>query len=316
MKNIIRLLFVLQFILISCTKIVNQNIIIQKGKIYFNTATVDKNFKVLFLADTHFTVEDGRGRDYYKYSKRMGGNAVEPLNYGNSNGNEQFLIASLEKAKRDSIELVILGGDIINFPSAASVEYIHEILNNSGLNWVYIAGNHDWHYEGEPGKAIDQRTKWEQTTLKPLFKGKNPLYHSLILHQVNFVFIDNSTNEITNEQLQFLKTEISKEMPIVLFMHIPIYFPMQNIDYGCGHPNWNEKHDIYYKIERRLPWPKTGHSATTLKFRELVVENEKIIGIFAGHTHYETIDVSNNKIQYVVGSNSRGEDVTIHFIKQ
>ena len=115
--------------------------------------------------------------------------------------------------------------------------------------------------------------------------------------------------------LDFMQLQIQRGMPIVLFMHIPLYFPTQNIDYGCGHPDWNEMHDIYYEIERRLPWPKRGHTDTTLKFRDLVVSNDRIIGIFAGHTHQEAIDFSNGKIQYVVGSNSTGKDVIINFIK-
>ena len=71
---------------------------------------------------------------------------------------------------------------------------------------------------------------------------------------------------------------------MVLFMHVPVYFPGQNIDYSCGHPQWDEAHDCYYEIERRQPWPKEGHTATTQAFCELVRECPQIIGCFAGHT--------------------------------
>lgn len=74
-------------------------------------------------------------------------------------GNGLFL-HSLDKAKKEQAALVILGGDIVNFPSLASVEHLKAMLDASGLNWTYTAGNHDWHYEGEPGTSFAQREKW------------------------------------------------------------------------------------------------------------------------------------------------------------
>ena len=291
------------------------NIIVDKEQVIYQMKQLEQPFKVMFLADTHFTIEDERGKPYYNYSKRMGEKAVEPQNYGITNGNNLKLAASLKKAAKDSVKLVILGGDIINFPSRASVEYILKMMNNSGLQWAYISGNHDWHYEGEPGTAVDQRNKWEKQSLSPLYQGKNPLFYSLQIHGINFLFIDNSTNEILDSQLEFLKKEIAKGLPIVLSMHIPIYLPGQNIDYGCGNPHWNKRNDIYYEIERREPWPENGHSPTTYRFRETVLKEPLIIGIFAGHTHEWKVDCLPNKIQYVSGANNSGYDVLIKFDK-
>ena len=113
-------------------------------------------------------------------------------------------------------------------------------MEQSGLKWEYISGNHDWHYEGEPGIANEQRARWINSNLNPLYQGQNPFFRSVILHGINFVLIDNSTNEIMEEQLAFLKGEIKKGLPIILSVHVPIYFPGQNIDYSCGNPNWNE----------------------------------------------------------------------------
>ena len=134
-----------------------------------------------------------------------------------------------------------------------------------------------------------------------------------VRHGVNLVFIDNSTLEVTPGQLDFLHREIARGLPMVLFMHVPVYFPGQNIDYSCGHPQWDEAHDCYYEIERRQPWPKEGHTATTQAFCELVRECPQIIGCFAGHTHERAIDFYNGRLQYVVGANHSGDAVTIRF---
>lgn len=310
--------FFLFVLLVACTKdkaLYEENIIVKSGNVYYNLQSLESSFKVMFLSDTHFTVEDSLGYEYYDYSKRMGGFAVEPENYGISNGREKALLVSLERAKKDSVDLVILGGDIINFPSVASVDSVQNIMEQSGLKWEYISGNHDWHYEGEPGIANEQRARWINSNLNPLYQGQNPFFRSVILHGINFVLIDNSTNEIMEEQLAFLKGEIKKGLPIILSVHVPIYFPGQNIDYSCGNPNWNEEHDIYYKIERREPWPANGHTKVTYEFCDIVTSEPLIIGIFAGHTHEVAVDYYNDKIQYVSGANYAGSDVMIHFNK-
>ena len=291
-----------------------ESLTVKDGQVYYYLRHAEKNFKVMFLADTHFTIEDERGKDFYSFTQRMGGSAVEPENYGKSNGREQALLGSLKEAKKAGCELVILGGDIINFPSLASVELLEQIMKESGLKWIYTARNHDWHYEGEQGDAAALRDKWEQSNLKKLYQGQHPLYSSTVLHGINFVLIDNSTNEVTEEQLDFMQEQIEKGLPIVLSMHIPLYLPGHNIDYGCGNSQWNKKNDSYYEIEKRFPWPEEGHTQVTYAFRDLIFHCPLILGVYAGHTHEEAWDVGNNVFQYVAGANYNNEFFMMNFV--
>ena len=84
---------------------------------------------------------------------------------------------------------------------------------------------------------------------------------------------------------------------------------------ACGRQNEtiDKAHDIYYEIERRAPWPAEGHTSTTYQFRDIVVNEPLIIGIFAGHTHEEKVDFFADKIQYVAGANYNGSDVILRF---
>ena len=312
------LLLILLLLLVGCkehkrTSPVN-NVIIRNGHVYYYIKGLKKSFCVLFLADTHFTVEDERGREFYKYSKRMGGEAVEPENYGVGNGRDRALEASLDKARKTNCELVLLGGDIVNFPSLASVERLKKLLDSSGLNWMYISGNHDWHYEGELGKASDQREKWTNKHLKALYQGNSPMFCSQVIGGVNFVMIDNSIFEIIPEQLEFFQEQIQRGIPILLSVHIPLFQPGHGVDYGCGNPYWMRANDCYFEVERREPWSEKGCSKTTLQFRECVMCNPEVIGVYAGHMHDEAIDFFNGKLQYVVDANFNGEDVLIHFL--
>ncbi len=291
-----------------------EHITTANDNVYYYMKGLDKPFNILFVSDTHFTIEDERGRDFYKYSKRMGGKAVEPENYGKTNGREKYLLASLEKAKKNQSELVILCGDIINFPSLASVEYIKNVMDESGLNWVYTAGNHDWHYEGEPGINLDHRKKWTESNMKPLYQGQNPMYHSQILHNINFITMDNSLFEITDEQIEFFKGELKKGLPIILSVHVPLYLQGHDINYSWGNPLLNKEADYLYKMEGREPWPEEGLSENSFKFRDLVLNSPEVIGIFAGHIHKAAIDMVNNKLQYVQAANFMDKDILIHFI--
>lgn len=292
-----------------------ESITVQNGNVYYYMPDIEKPFSMLFLADTHFTVEDVRGRDFHDYTARMGGAAVEPANYGKTNGHDKALGASLAKAQQCGAELVVLGGDIINFPSLASVEHLREMLDTAAVNWVYTAGNHDWHYEGEPGIDFDQRQKWTGSAMAPLYHpGDNPMYLSRQIGGINVVAIDNSLFEITPAQLEFFKKELTRGLPVILCLHIPLYTPGHNIDYGCGSPEWNKSTDCYYEIERRLPWPENGCSDLTREFHHLAINSPEVIGIYAGHTHEEAVDFINDRIQFVVDANYNHKDVIIHFI--
>jgi hypothetical protein len=81
------------------------------------------------------------------------------------------------------------------------------------------------------------------------------------------VVIDNSTYEILPEQAAFFREQVASGAPLALFMHIPLYAPGRAVGFGCGHPDWNAAHDKNWQIERRMKWPESGHTPTTLAFR-------------------------------------------------
>ncbi len=318
-KNLLPLLAIATLCGGCCSNNGNEQPLIQSinttgDQLYLHVNGLEKSFTAAFLSDTHYTIEDERGAEYYKYSKRMGGEAAKPENYGKGNGRDKFLLQTLEKARKADAKLVILGGDIINYPSLASVERLRQIMDESGLKWTYIAGNHDWHYEGEAGTDMEQRDKWTRTNLEPLYQGENPLYAAQVINGVNFVTIDNSLSEITDEQLRFMEEQIGKGYPVVVACHVPPYLPGHDIFYTCGNPDWNAANDPLYELERRQPWAEEGFRPTTYKFRDLILRSPKVIAILAGHTHRHSVDYINNRIVYVTGANFEGSDVILHFV--
>jgi hypothetical protein len=104
----------------------------------------------------------------------------------------------------------------------------------------------------------------------PLYQDRNPLFYSEVIKGINFVGIDNSTIKISPEQSEFLKAQLTRPEPIIVFSHIPYSFN------GEG------------KIGELVAFS-----------RILQANSDKVIGIFAGHIHQATYAFCGNMCQYV-----------------
>jgi hypothetical protein len=214
---------------------------------------------------------------------------------------------ALAEAKKMKVDFLALVGDIVSFPSEAGVEYVRRRLDESGLDWMYISGNHDWHYEGLPGTEMALRAEWTKKRLAPLYQGADPMMASRVVKGIRFVFIDNSLYEILPEQLAFWKQEAAKGEPVALMMHIPLYMPGYGPrEAGCAHPEWGAKVDPHWQIERRPQWPEAGHTQTTFAFREAVFSTPNLLGVFVGHVHRHFFAFDRGHVQCAVAANADG----------
>ncbi|MDO4571302.1 MAG: metallophosphoesterase [Planctomycetia bacterium] len=283
----------------------------------FALPQLQKEFKVVFLADTHLFMDDERGLPFREFSARMAGAYHQNRHWKGDRvvtPGEAFE-ETLELARAEGAELIALGGDIFSFPSEAAIDWALERLETSKIPYAYTSGNHDWHYEGLPGTSRELRETWTQKRLLPLYRGRDPMNFAVELHGVKMLFIDDSIYEILPTQLDFLRRELSSGAPTLLFMHIPPYAPGRGVSYGVGHPDWNADHDPHWKIERRPQWPTEGHSLTTMDFYREITSAPNLLGILCGHIHRQTLDMLNARPSLVVGSNASGASITIRFTK-
>ena len=267
-----------------------------------------KSSRIFHITDTHLSLDNERGDAFIEFSKRMAGAYKSNTHFetGEKVTTSQSFEQTLQRAKDEKADFLALTGDIFSFPSEAAIEWVLEKLEETGIPYGYIAGNHDWHYEGMEGSSNELRKTWTEKRLKPLYQKNNALFASYEVNGLQVVFIDNSTYEIKPEQLVFLKETIKSDKPFLLFMHIPLYIPGRSMGYGCANPQWGAKSDRNYEIERREQWRKSGHTETTFNFHKEVFNAPNLLGIFAGHTHRPAIDVKNNIPQVVSGHNASG----------
>ncbi len=272
-------------------------------------------FKVMATADTHLFRDDERGEPFKAYSGRMAKayNQTRHVKTGNITNPETCFLETLAIARQEQVAFVALLGDIFSFPSEAAIEWAEAQLKESQLSYVYVAGNHDWHYEGMEGSLESLRRKWVNNRLLRLYQGGNPLMQVREVAGVQFVVLDNSYYEILPEQLAFTRRILRSKRPIVLMMHIPLYAMGRKVGYGCGHPGWNAQNDRSYQLERREQWPEKGHSATTFQFYREVTQAPNVLATISGHIHEPTLDLINGMPSVVTDANAQGGYLKLFF---
>jgi UDP-2,3-diacylglucosamine pyrophosphatase LpxH len=289
---------------------------IDNNRVRFFNAAIRERFSILFISDTHLFKDDARGESYRTYSSRMAQayNQTKHFQTGEPTNPEACFQQTLAIAQNEKVSLIALIGDILSFPSEAAVDWVGQQLKAFSLPFVYTAGNHDWHYEGMAGTTTELRNIWTKKHLAPLYQGENPLMAIREINNVLFVILDNSTYEILPEQLTFFQTQVATGKPIVLLVHIPLYAPERPVSFGCGHPEWSAKTDKNYELERRVRWPEAGHSTTTKRFYKEVLNAPNLLGVLAGHTHKQSLDVLNGMPQIVSNPNATGAYLKVEFV--
>lgn len=277
---------------------------------------LEKPVRIHFIPDTHLWRDDARGEPYRPFSGRMAKayNATRHFQSSAVTHPEESFTASLKLAKANHADLVILAGDLFSFPSEAALEWAQDQLNQAGLPYAYVAGNHDWHYEGMEGTSDQLRETWIHKRLRPLYQGAHPLMATRDVGGLRFVLIDNSTYQIHPEQLDFYRAQVRSRLPLVLVVHIPLYVPGRPVGFGCGHPEWGAKTDQGFETERRPRWPESGHTPTTMAFHRDVFSTPNLLGVFAGHVHRASADFLNGIPQIVSDANAVGAYLDIEFL--
>ena len=294
----------------------NVYVTMDQEKVSFYAEKIKENIKVVHIADTHLFMDDDRGIPYTEFSNRMAKayNQTTHFKTREKTTPMECFEKTLAYAKEVNADAITLVGDIFSFPSELAIEWVNSKLEATGIPYIYVAGNHDWHYEGMSGKLDTLRDTWIDNRLLSLYQGNNPLMAAYDIKGIRFLAIDNSTYEINDEQLAFFSEHAASGMPLVLLVHIPMYAPGKGISFGCGNPNWNAFTDRNYKLERRPRWPKDGHSKTTFNFYDEVFNSPNLLGIFTGHIHKNSIEIINGKPQIVSDDNASGGYLDIDFL--
>src|SRR5690606_20838005 len=117
---------------------------IEQNKVFFYTEVINESIKVVHIADTHLFRDDERGIPYQAYSNRMAKayNRTTHFRTGIQTDPEEAFEQALAFAKEVNADVITLIGDIFSFPSEVAIEWVLSKLKETGIPYIYTAGNH------------------------------------------------------------------------------------------------------------------------------------------------------------------------------
>ena len=180
-------------------------------------------------------------------------------------------------------DALVLTGDIADSPSRANLELLASMLE--GRRYLYTFGNHDYYtYDSDSGNA-DDRERFLDDFLR--FLPCDPTMDSLQVGGVNLVALDDSLAQFSALQLEFLKAEAAKGLPILLFLHLPIYSPTfvpQAYEWWDSSMCVGTPADVL--AAHGETDPKMRAEAETLLMLDYIREEPLIKAILASHLHF------------------------------
>ena len=172
-----------------------------------------KPFDVMHLSDTHITFADDRDDER---KMLLAGRRSHYMGYG-----EHYMDEAIHYAKERGMYMMHTG-DMIDFVSEANLDVtaMHMML----ADWFVSAGNHEYSkYVGE-AKEDEEYKASSREAVQGAFPN-DLTFASRVINGVNFVAVDDVYYNFTADQLEKMKKEMEKGLPVVLLINVPINTP-------------------------------------------------------------------------------------------
>lgn len=260
-------------------------------------------FEVLHVSDTHIALADERDDLRKRELAQRRAKAFEQ----DTPGCSLHYYQEACRLANDRGALLAHTGDLFDFVSEKHFEIAPELLAMPDQA-LFAVGNHEFSlYVGEAFE--DEMYKAQTFDRVQAAIGTNDLrFDSRIVNGVNLIAIDDCYYDFSQYALDRLKEEADKGLPILLFLHDPIYSPelcdvilrQANNAALVGVPP--EKMEGYtdYRFRQQIATPQTR------RFLDYLYGLDLVKAVFAGHLHfsYESA-LPNGVMQYVTGTQSQ-----------
>lgn len=172
---------------------------------------VQAPFRVLHVTDTHLTDADLRDGERKVVLAEKRAKCFPHA--------DETLELACKLAKEQGVP-ILHTGDLLDFVSVANLEKAKKFTDETDC--FMAAGNHEFSlYVGEAKEDAAYRNQ-SLATVQAAFKNDIRMA-ARVIGGVNFVALDNGYYLFEREQLDFLKTEVKRGLPVVLLLHNPLY---------------------------------------------------------------------------------------------
>ncbi len=258
-------------------------------------AGAERPFRALHMTDNHIALADQRdGQRKVDLATRRRAAFNEGKGFA-----EDLMEAQLDYARRNDL-LVLHTGDLIDFVSLQNLEYAQKALQD--IDYFMAVGNHEFSlYVGEAFEDVPY--KMQSYDLVQSYFRNNLLFDSRVVNGVNFVAVDDGYYRFDKGQLEKMKAEVAKGMPIVLMLHNPLHtdalyeavMKLQPCAYLTGTPEAMMTTYDDYRFRQQRP------DEDTLAFIDYVYGQPLVRAVIAGHLHHSWIGPLPNGVTQYVG---------------
>ena len=239
-------------------------------------------FTVLHLSDNHLALADARDNDR---KRRLAESRSQHFSSETGLAPEETLDRQLSYA-REKNYTVLHTGDVCDFVSVANLERAQQAF--AGVDYFMAAGNHEFsRYVGEAFE--DERYRLGTYDYVQRYFRNDLTFAAREISGVNFVACNNGYYRFTWDQLDAVRKEAEKGLPIVLMVHNQIYTddmhndfmrrPGRKCGYLCGTPICQMDGYSPMRMRQQLP------DESTMAFIRWVTESGVVKAVLAGHLH-------------------------------
>lgn len=259
---------------------------------------LEKEYTLLFMADMHILLEsDEVGEEYLETVGQREDLFVDPMGTPSA----KLWIKMAGELDDFGADAVLLGGDMVDFASEATLDCLKEGLDLIKTPVMYVRADHDY-------GVWYQTMEKEQAREKQREVAKSATVYSMDLGEFLIVGINNNTSQLSKSALEKVKKLFQKGKPVILMMHVPLESHLDNQLEELSKEAWQDRallwgEDTYYKPDEN-----------TRAFLEFVyADDSPVREILCGHLHFQYSGYLTDSLhEYVAGPAYAGEIALIH----
>lgn len=262
---------------------------------------LEGEYTFLFLTDSHVVIQDDSDSEQERqYAAQRYDQFVNKEGVSSA---EQFP-EWIAYANEMGVDAVLLGGDIIDSPSNANVEWLQEQLAELEMPYLYVPGNHDWTYPWE--YMTDYGKENYMAELGSMMQA-NTAVHSIEVGELLLAGVDNSPGQVNPDAMSVYEQLLTQNKPMILLFHVP-YTSETLLPKALE--AWNSPTVIGNGDQGGI-WP----DETSQRFLELATADDSPVRLMlAGHVHLydnSVIDEDRHLCQIVGDAAYEGRAVLI-----
>ena len=284
---------------------------------------VGREYEIWFLADSHIIISDETDTEEVRTYA-----AQRSQLFTNEKGimTSWILTEFIELANEQRPDMVLFGGDILDFPSEANVAFLKEELSKLTVPYVYVMGNHDWTFPWEymtpEGKAqyrplyeeilygnFAQETAAEEEMTPDVINIKSNSYSSVVeLEDLVILAVDDSSNQVAAEAVENIEYAYTLGKPILLLQHVP--FSTEKL-IAEAKKYWASPVTLGMQVHGGLA-PNDVSADLYSKVRD---DESAIRVVLAGHVHFPYEEkISEHTVEIITDAAFKGKFVKLRII--